>query len=79
MILLGERLDYRFEAKAPVTFQIYYKDGIASVAPITHEDVREAAGIFNAPMARRYCARWDAGRQGALVDFRLRVQPAMRP
>lgn len=69
----GDRIDYRFEAKAPVTFQIYYKEGIAFISTVSREDVREAAGVFNVPAARRYCVRWDAGQQGALVDFRIRV------
>jgi hypothetical protein len=69
----GDRIDYRFEAKAPVTFQIYYKEGIAFVSTVSREDVREAAGVFNVPAPRRYCVRWDAGQQGALVDFRIRV------
>ena len=68
-----DRIDYRFEAQAPVTFQIYYKEGIAFIATVTREDVRDSAGVFNVPAARRYCVRWDAGQQGALVDFRIRV------
>ena len=38
----GDRIDYRFEAKSPVTFHLYYKDGIAFVAPITSARVRGA-------------------------------------
>jgi hypothetical protein len=71
----GERLDYRFEAKAPVTFQIYYKEGITYVAPVNREDVTEASGMFAARAARRYCLRWEAGQRGALVDFRIRLLP----
>ena len=69
----GDRIDYRFEAQAPVTFQIFYKEGIAFISTVNREDVRESAGVFNVPTARRYCLRWDAGKQGALVDFRIRV------
>lgn len=69
----GDRLDYRFEAKVPVHFEIYYKDGITFIATITRDAVTEDAGIFRAPVARRYCARWEAGREGAYVDLRLRV------
>jgi len=69
----GDKVDYRFEAKAPVTFQIYYKDGITFISTVSREDVQEAGGVFNVPAARRYCVRWDAGQMGALVDFRIRV------
>ena len=72
----GDKLDYRFEAKAPVTFQVYYKEGIAFISTVSREDVREGAGVFNVPAARRYCVRWDAGRQGALLDYRIRLLPA---
>ena len=74
----GDRIDYRFEAQAPVAFQIYYKEGITFISTVSRDDVRESAGLFNVPAARRYCVRWDAGRQGALVDFRIRVLPAKR-
>lgn len=72
----GDRLDYRFEAQAPVNFQIYYKEGIAFISTVSRDDVRDGGGIFNAPAARRYCVRWDAGREGALVDFRIRLTRA---
>jgi hypothetical protein len=75
----GDKIDYRFEAQAPVTFQIYYKEGITFISTVNREDVRDAAGVFNVPAARRYCVRWDAGQQGALVDFRIRVLRAKKP
>lgn len=69
----GDRIDYRFESQAPVTFQVYYKEGVTFISTVSREDVREGAGVFNVPEARRYCVRWDAGQHGALVDFRVRV------
>ena len=69
----NDRLDYRFEAKAPVHFEIYYQDGITYVATLTRDDVMQDSGIFRASSPRRYCARWEAGREGAMLDFRLRV------
>ncbi|MFO1306351.1 MAG: hypothetical protein U1F54_21705 [Burkholderiales bacterium] len=71
----GDRIDYRFEAQAPVDFQVFYKEGVAHISTVNREGVREAAGVFTAPAARRYCVRWDAGPQGALVDYRLRLLP----
>jgi len=78
MLAAGDRLDYLFEAQAPVSFQIYYKEGIAFISTINRDDVRDGGGIFNAPAARRYCVRWDAGQQGALVDYRIRLTRAPR-
>jgi hypothetical protein len=72
-LVAGDRIDYRFEAKAPVTFQVYYKEGITFISTVSREDVREGAGVFAVPATRRYCLRWDAGQRGALVDFRIRV------
>jgi hypothetical protein len=69
----GDRLDYRFETKAPVAFEIYYKEGITFVATVTRDDVTEYAGVFQARIPRRYCLRWEAGQQGALLDFRIRL------
>ena len=59
-----------------MNFQIYYKEGIAFISTVSRDDVRDGGGIFNAPAARRYCVRWDAGPQGALVDFRIRLRRA---
>jgi len=69
----GDRLDFRFEARKPVAFQIYYKDGITFVAPVSREDVTEFSGVFSPLYERRYCVRWEAGQQGAVIDYRIRL------
>lgn len=69
----GDRIDYRFEAQAPVSFQIYYKDGITFVAPVSRTDIREFSGVFRATSGRRYCVQWEAGQQGAVLHYRLRL------
>ena len=74
----GDRIDYRFDAQAPVDFQVFYQEGAAYISTVNREGVREAAGVFTAPAARRYCVRWDAGAQGALVDYKLRLLPPRR-
>jgi hypothetical protein len=71
----GDRLDFRFEAKRPVTFLIYYKDGVTFIAPVSREDVTEFSGVFNPPYDRRYCLQWEAGQQGAVIDYRIRILP----
>lgn len=72
----GDRLDWRFESRAPVIFNLYYVDDHTFVAPISREDVTSDAGVYLARTARRYCLRWEAGRQGAIVSYRARVLPA---
>lgn len=75
-LAIGDRLDWRFETKAPVTFNLYYAEGSMFLAPITRENVTADAGVYLARMAQRYCLRWEAGRQGAVLTFRARVLPA---
>lgn len=72
----GDRLDWRFESQAPVTFNLYYVEGNAFLAPISRDDVTADAGVYLARTARRYCLRWEAGRRGAIVSYRARVLPA---
>lgn len=72
----GDRLDYRFESRAPVTFNLYYVDNNSFLAPISRENVTADAGVYLARTARRYCLRWEAGRQGAVLTLRARVLPA---
>ncbi len=75
-IVAGERIDFRFSATRPVHFEIYYKDGIARIAPVVRDDVTEASGIFAPPTSRRYCVRWDVGRAGAIITYKVRVLPS---
>ena len=69
----GDRLDYRFEARAPVTFHLYYREGLAFVSPVSRVDVQEFGGVFVAKAGRRYCLQWEAGQRGALLDYRVRL------
>jgi hypothetical protein len=70
---VGDRIDYRFEAKTPVLFEIYYKEGITFVATVSRDNATEYAGVFQVRSPQRYCLRWEAGPRGALIDFRIRV------
>jgi hypothetical protein len=73
---VGDRLDFRFEAKVPVNFEVYYKDGIAFIATVSRESVTEFGAIFHARSARRYCLRWEAGPGGSELDYRVRLSRA---
>ena len=72
----GARIDYRFEAKMPVYFDIRYREGSAIISTVSRDDVKEAAGVFASTGTRRYCVHWEAGLEGALVDYRVRLLPA---
>lgn len=74
-IAAGERIDFRFVATRPVHFTIYYTDGGTRIAPIVRDDVTTGSGVFPPPASRRYCARWDVGREGAIVDYWIRILP----
>jgi hypothetical protein len=77
MLQPGARIDYRFEAKMPVYFDIRYREGSAIISTVSREEANAAAGVFAVPVARRYCVHWEAGREGALVDYRVRLLPAV--
>lgn len=69
----GDRLDYWFEAKAPVVFHLYYQEGLAFVSPVSRDGTQAFGGVFVATADRRYCLQWEAGQQGALIDYSLRL------
>ena len=72
-LAIGDRLDYRFDTTSPVTFHLYYKVGATFMSPVSRDDVTEFAGVFLARDARRYCLQWEVGRQGAYLDYRVRL------
>ena len=78
-IAAGERIDFRFVATRPVRFAIYYVDGGMRIAPVVRDDVTEGSGVFPPAASRRYCARWDVGREGAILDYRIRILSSPRP
>ena len=43
------------------------------MSPISRDDVLEFAGIFQVTLDKRYCLQWEAGQQGALLDYRIRL------
>ena len=76
----GDRLDYRFEASVPVDFDLRYREGGAVVSPIVRERSTGDSGIFEARIAERYCAHWQAGPAGTLLDYRIEIRgPAGSP
>jgi hypothetical protein len=72
----GERLEYAFEASEPVAFEIRYREGGAVIAPLVRVATRSDAGVFPVRLDQTYCAVWEAGPTGAVVDYRLRLRSA---
>jgi hypothetical protein len=72
----GDRLEFRFEATAPLDFAIYYRDGRAVVMPWVRDKVLEDAGVFTPRTGEAYCLMWEAGPVGTLLDYRIRLRPA---
>ena len=68
----GDRLDWRFEAREPVDFNVHYHDGPMILMPITREKSRGDAGIFPVLVTHDYCAMFEAGPSGAIVSYRMR-------
>ena len=74
----GERIDWRFESDGPVQFNIHYHDGPSVVMPVTRDASTGDSGIFVALIAHDYCAMWEAGARGVVVDYRVRPIGAAR-
>jgi hypothetical protein len=75
----GDRLEYRFEARAPLAFNIHYHEGKSIVMPIARDETSAEAGIYAPALAQHYCLMWEAGRAGAVIDYRVRLVPGKPP
>lgn len=73
-----DRLLWSFEAEAPLNFSISYRDGNAVLIPVARDGVQGDSGIYRAVRAEEYCATWEAGAEGTLLDYRLRLQKGGR-
>jgi len=72
---VGERLDYRYTATQPVRFAVQYRERNATIVPLQRDPSREDAGIYPAPESREYCLNWEAGAEGAFLDYRFVAHP----
>ena len=79
VLAAGERLDFAFTSTEPVDFDIRYRERGATLMPVVQAKTVEYSGIFAPSIAQRYCLAWEAGRFGALVDFRYQVKPPPAP
>jgi len=67
----GDRLEYHFDAGAPLHFNIHYHEGKAVVLPISLDGVRSEGGVFQPAVAQDYCLMWEAGATGTTLDYRI--------
>jgi hypothetical protein len=67
----GDRLDWRYESSAPVTFDIHYHEGNAVLSPVRRDDSSADSGTFEARLAQEYCLTWEAGAAGAIIGYRI--------
>jgi hypothetical protein len=72
---VGERIDFYFTSTAPLAFNIHYHDANAVVMPIERLRTNAESGEFAADRKEVYCMMWEAGAEGALVDYRVRPLP----
>ena len=75
---VGARLDYRFEAQAPVAFHLYYREGLAFVSPVSRESVQEFAGVVAAQAGRRDCLQPNANKYPLCQSCLLYTSPSPR-
>jgi len=68
----GDRLDWRFESREPVDFNLHYHEGAAVLMPVTLLASYGSSGIFPVLAAQEYCAMWEAGPAGAVVSYHLK-------
>jgi hypothetical protein len=74
----GDWLVYRFTAQRPVDFSIAYHEGKTVIMPVSRDDTTAEDGTFRPLVAHDYCLMWEAGREGAIVDYRILLTRGQR-
>jgi hypothetical protein len=74
----GDRLEYHFDAGAPLHFNIHYHEGKAVVMPISRDGVRSDGGVFQPRAAHDYCLMWEAGAAGTMLDYHIVLRRGSR-
>jgi len=67
----GDRLVYRFTSRRPVAFNIHYHEGKTVIMPVSRDGTTQEDDTFRPLAAHDYCLMWEAGREGAIVDYRI--------
>jgi hypothetical protein len=74
----GERVDFRFDARLPVAFNVHFRDGNAVIMPLSSDRTTAEAGDFTADRSQVYCLYWEAGPEGSALDYRVSPWPPHR-
>ncbi len=77
-LLPGDRLEFAFESNQPVDFNIHYHEGNAVLVPYSRDATKAAADVYQPRSAQDYCLTWEAGKEGALVEYRVRLRRPAR-
>ncbi len=74
----GDWLVYRFLAQRPVAFNIHYHEGKTVIMPISRDNATADDGTFRPLIPEDYCLMWEAGRDGAILDYRILLSRGQR-
>ncbi len=74
----GDALEYTFESREPVQFNIHYREGSTAVYRLALDGVRRESGRFEALQPQDYCLLWEAGAAGTLLDYRVVMKRAAK-
>jgi len=74
----GDWLVYRFTAQRPVAFNIHYREGKTVIVPFSSDGATAEDGTFRPLVAQDYCLMWEAGREGAIVEYRILLNRGQR-
>ncbi|HEY5366155.1 MAG TPA: hypothetical protein VIL19_06740 [Casimicrobiaceae bacterium] len=75
-VTAGDRIDFRFDASKALDFDLYYRQGIAVIIPLSRKNVTTDAGVFEVEIPGRYCLAWKAGASGGVVSYHVTVHSA---
>jgi hypothetical protein len=74
----GDWLVYRFTAQRPVAFSIAYHEGNVVIMPFSRDETTHEDSTFRPLAAHDYCLMWEAGREGAVVEYRILLNRGQR-
>ncbi|MDQ2917788.1 MAG: hypothetical protein M3R40_11665 [Pseudomonadota bacterium] len=74
-MMIGDRLDYRYQSSASLDFDIRYREDNAVLSPVVREQSTADSGTFEARTPERYCLVWQAGAPGAIIGYRVLLRP----
>jgi hypothetical protein len=73
-LVRGDVLEWRFEARAPLAFDIRYYEGNAVILPVVRDKAARDEGVFEPLVAQDYCLMWEAGARGTPLDYHVLVR-----